>query len=328
MPCLLTLSYCPRSDWTRDILPDISRYCVRCCAVMLEQTQKSGSALDARVVAVLKFGGEVVADRVQLAVVLREVAALVDNGWRFVVCHGGGPQTSELSRRLGLEPTKVAGQRVTDESTLRVACQAIAGEVGCAVVAAAWAAGLPAVGLSAGAIHARRRPPVAIASEAGRVVDYGLVGEITSIELALIEACWSAGMTPVLNAIGVGIGTASAELFNINADTVASAVAAELKADHLFSITAVPGVLADRHDPATRIPQLSSSEARAAIANGTINGGMIPKVEEALAALAGARAVHILAPEPGALADEARQPGSRGTVLVPAPRGVGIGVVE
>lgn len=301
-------------------------------------TQPAEAAEVTRVVAVLKFGGEVVAAPEQLAGVLREVAALVDRGWRFILCHGGGPQTTELSRRLGLEPNKVAGQRVTDDATLRVACQAIAGEVGCAVVAAAWGAGLPAVGLSAGAVHARRRPPVAIASEAGQIVDYGLVGDISGIELRLIEACWSAGLTPVLNAIGVGEGVGDGQLFNINADTVAAAVAAAVAADHLFLITAVPGVLADRHDPTTRIPRLSSTEARRAIANGTINGGMIPKVEEALAALAGARAVHILSPEPGAVADEARRPGSRGTVLVPdsppgagsdAPgHGVGDGVVE
>ncbi|KIG15859.1 Acetylglutamate kinase [Enhygromyxa salina] len=282
---------------------------------MPEQTPETRVVSGAKIIAVLKFGGEVVAAKHELSTVLKEVAQLVDHGWRFVVCHGGGPQTNELSQRLGLEPNKVAGQRVTDPATLRVACQAIAGEVGCTVVAAAWGAGLRAVGISAGVVHAQRRPPVAVASEAGRIIDYGLVGDITSIELGMIHACWSAGLTPVLNAIGVG--AAGGELFNINADTVAAALASELKADHLFSITSVAGVLADRHDPASRIPRLSSSEARAAIANGTINGGMIPKVEEALAALAGARAVHVLAAEPGALGEEARRPGSRGTVLTP-----------
>ncbi|PRQ07642.1 acetylglutamate kinase [Enhygromyxa salina] len=293
---------------------------------MSEQTPETSATSRPRVVGVLKFGGEVVAAGAELSRVLGDVAALVDSGWRFVVCHGGGPQTTALGQRLGLETNKIAGQRVTDEATLRVACQAIAGEVGCAVVAAAWAAGLPAVGVSAGVVHAERRPPVAVASEGGRLVDYGLVGDITRIDVGLIHACWSAGLTPVLNAIGVG--PASGELFNINADTVASALAARLQADHLFSITSVPGVLADRHDPASRISHLCSSEARAAIQNGTINGGMIPKVEEALAALAGARTVHVLAPEPGALLDEAERPGSRGTVLTLDPLVVADGVVE
>lgn len=262
---------------------------------------------------VVKLGGEVVANPPALAAALGDVATLVRDGWRCVVCHGGGPQTTELGRRLGLEPIKVAGQRVTDDATLRVACQAIAGEVGCAIVAAAWSVGLRAVGLSSGIVHGRRRPPVAVASEGGRVVDYGLVGDVTRIEVGVFEALWAAGVTPVLTPIAVG---AAAQLLNVNADTVASAVAAGLRAEHLFALTSVPGVLADRDDPSTRIPTLTAAEARAAIAAGTIAGGMIPKVEEALAALAGARAVHILSPEPGALVDAVTRPGSRGTVLV------------
>ncbi|PRQ03703.1 Acetylglutamate kinase [Enhygromyxa salina] len=270
---------------------------------------------------VIKFGGEVVGRAEQLAHVLTDVAALVEEGWRFVLCHGGGPQASALGRALGIEAKKIAGQRVTDERTLRVVSQAIAGEVGCAVVAGAWASGLAAVGLSAGVVHARRRPPVPV-GEDGELVDYGLVGDVTRVDLRAIEACWSAGLTPVLSPIGVGSEAKEPLLFNVNADTVAAALAAALGADHLFAFTSVPGVLRDRADPSTRIPRLSAAEARAAIAEGTIRGGMIPKVEEALAALAGARAAHILAPEPGALADEASAPGSRGTVLIaPETRG-------
>ncbi len=247
----------------------------------------------------------------QLATVLREVAELVEVGWRFVVCHGGGPQANELGRRLGLEPIKVAGQRVTDEETLRVVCRVLAGEVSCTVVAAARAVGLRALGISAGLIAARRRPPVRVASEGGRTVDYGLVGDVTGVDRPTIEGLWSLGLTPVVNPIGVGGG-----LYNINADTVASAIAAELGADHLFAITGVPGVLRDRDDPSSRIPRLTDVAARAAIAQGVIAGGMIPKVEEAIAALDRTRAVHILAVEPGALRAEASAPGSRGTVLL------------
>ena len=265
--------------------------------------------------AVLKFGGEVVADPDHLGAVLRDVAALTEAGWRFVLCHGGGPQASALGERLGLETTKVAGQRITDEATLQVVCQAIAGQVSCRVVAAAWASGLPAMGISAGLIRARRRAPVQVSSEGGRVVDYGLVGDVTQVDRPALEACWAAGRTPILNPIGVG---ADGALFNINADTVAAAVAVALAAQHMFAITAVPGVLADRNDPGTRIPALTPASAREAIAAGTIVGGMIPKVEEALAALeGGVEAVHVLAPEAGALAAEARMGGSRGTVLRP-----------
>lgn len=193
-------------------------------------------------------------------------------------------------------------------------CRVLAGEVSCRVVAAAGAVGLRALGISAGLIAASRRAPVAVASEGGRIVDYGLVGDVTGVDGPTIQGLWSLGLTPVINPIGVS--AADGELFNINADTVASAIAAELGVDHLFAITAVPGVLRDRDDPRTRIPRLTSEQARAAIAEGVIAGGMIPKVEEALAALERTRAVHILAAEPGALRAEASEPGSRGTVLV------------
>lgn len=263
---------------------------------------------------VVKLGGDVAGRADALASVFRDVAVLLERGWRCVVCHGGGPQTTALGQQLGLEARVVAGQRVTDEPTLRVACQAIAGEVGCMVVAAAWAHGVRGLGISAGVVHARRRPPVAVASEGGRTVDYGLVGDVSRLELGVIEACWSAGLTPILNPIGIGEHP-DAPLLNINGDTVASAIAAALQVDHLFALTSVPGVLRDRNDPSSRIPSLTADEARAAIGAGSIGGGMIPKVEEALAALAGARAVHILAPEPGALLEAAERPGSRGTVF-------------
>jgi acetylglutamate kinase len=286
------------------------------CAVGCAYRRPTSVSEPPHTTAVLKFGGEVVAAPEQLATVLQEVAELVESGWRFVVCHGGGPQTTELGRQLGLEPIKVAGQRVTDAATLRVACQALAGEVSCTVVAAARAAGLRALGISAGLIEARRRPPVAVASEGGRTIDYGLVGDVTGIDRATIEGLWSLGVTPIVNPIGVGCSGDEPSLFNINADTVASAIAAELAADHLFAITTVPGVLRDRGDSSTRIPRLAAAEARAAIATGQIAGGMIPKVEEALAALERTKAVHILAAEPGSLRAEAREPGSRGTVLL------------
>lgn len=267
---------------------------------------------------VVKLGGDVAGRADALASVFRDLAVLIDRGWRCVVCHGGGPQTTALGQQLGLAARVVAGQRVTDEPTLRVACQAIAGEVGCRVVASAWANGVRGLGISAGVVHARRRPPVAVASEGGCTVDYGLVGDVSRLELGVIEACWSVGMTPILNPIGIGEHS-DAPLLNINGDTVASAIAVALRVDHLFALTSVSGVLRDRDDPSSRIPSLSAAEARAAIGAGSISGGMIPKVEEALAALAGARAVHILAPEPGALLEAAERPGSRGTVFTGSP---------
>jgi len=278
--------------------------------------------------AVLKFGGEVVLDRPQLDHVLEAVADLTSRGWRFVLCHGGGPQVSDLTRRLGAEPNMVGGRRVTDLPTLRIAKQVLTGEVNVDVVAAALAAGLEAVGVagvSARTVHARRRPPKVVSGGGPDPVDFGWVGEIIEIRTHLIHHLWEGGFTPVLSTLGVGDqdGEVRSPVYNINADTVASAVAEALDADHLFLMTAVGGVLRDREDRATRIPRLDAAAAHQAIADGVINGGMIPKVEEALTKLRaepggpGVGAVHILGADGQTLRAEAALPGSRGTVLVP-----------
>jgi acetylglutamate kinase len=268
--------------------------------------------------AVLKFGGEVVADAPALAGVLRDVATLHAAGWRLVLCHGGGPQANALQERLGLVPRKVAGRRVTDAATLQVMKCVLAGELSVDVVAAGAAVGLRAVGVSgvsAGLVTARRRPPVIVPGAGPEPIDFGLVGDIREIRPELLLHLWAGGFTPVVNTLGIDPG--SGEVFNINADTVASAIAAALRVDHLFLMTGVPGVLRDKDDPTTRIPRLTGDEARAAVASGVIVGGMIPKVEEALANIAlGIGAVHILGASPGALQAEAEHPGSRGTVLV------------
>lgn len=278
--------------------------------------------------AVLKFGGEVVQDRAKLDHVLEVVADLTDRGWSFVLCHGGGPQVSALTRRLGAEPVMVGGRRVTDLPTLQIAKQVLTGEVNVDVVAAALAAGIEAVGLagvSARTVHARRRPPKVVSGGGPDPIDFGWVGEVIEIRTHLIEHLWAGGFTPVLSTLGVGDidGDVRSPVYNINADTVASAVAKALDADHLFLMTNVPGVLRDRNDPSTRIPKLDAAAARRAIAEGVINGGMIPKVEEALEELRhtpggpGVGAVHILGADGDALRGEAALPGSRGTVLVP-----------
>jgi acetylglutamate kinase len=282
------------------------------------------------ITAVLKFGGEIVADRSALIGVLRDVAALVGTGWRFVICHGGGPQAGALARRLGLETVKVGGRRVTDASTLQVIKCVLAGEVSVDVVAAASGVGLRAVGVSgvsAGVVTARRRPPVPVSGGGSEPVDFGFVGDVERIDTRLLEHLWSGGYTPVLNTLGTSDGPPRdgepCEVYNINADTVASTVARALDADHLFLVTDVPGVLRDKDDPSTRIPRLHASQALEAIAGGVIVGGMIPKVEDALRVLsgpgaaAGIGAVHILGAGPGALEAAARSPGERGTVLLP-----------
>lgn len=270
-------------------------------------------------IAIVKLGGDVVADPEALAHVLADIASLTASGWRIGVCHGGGPQAGKAAARLDLPVVKVGGRRVTDAATLQVTKWVLAGEVNVDLVAAGLRAGVRAVGLSGvsdGLVTAHRRPPKVV-SGGEAPVDFGFVGQIDRIRPDVIRHLWDGGFVPILNTLGVD-GAEHRQVYNINADTVASAIAGALPADHLVSFTRIGGVRTDVADPDSRIPRLTASAARAAIADGTIAGGMIPKIEEALKNLArGIGAVHVLGPGPGVLAAAVRQPGQRGTAVVP-----------
>lgn len=275
-------------------------------------------------IAVVKFGGDVVADTAKLLDVVSDVAQLTREGWHFLICHGGNPQANSLTQRLNLERKQVGGRRITDAPTLQVMKQILAGECNVDVVAAATAQGLRAVGVSGvsdGTVSSIRRPPKVFSGCGPDPVDFGYVGEITEIRPQLIQHLWQGGFTPVLNTLGINTKpneeNGVCQVYNINADTVSSSIAATLKADHLFLITGVPGVLQEKDDPETRIPRLTAEDARQAISDGVIAGGMIPKIEEALKNLElGIGAIHIMGAGPGVLQAEAKEPGSHGTVLI------------
>jgi acetylglutamate kinase len=264
---------------------------------------------------VVKIGGELAQDVRKLAATVgKSVAAFLEAGVKVAVVHGGGPQATELSKRLGLVTRQVAGQRVTDEATLEVMKQALGG-VGVNVAQAMRLAGVTALatsGVSAGLVEATRRPPVDVN---GEQVDYGLVGDVTQVNVTLLESLARAGVVPVIACLA---GDVLGNVYNVNADTVATRLASRLQAARLFLVSNVPGVLRDKNDPTTRIPRLTPAEGRAQIASGVIQGGMIPKVEESLAMLEeGIGAIHIVGLSPdSAILDEAREPGSRGTVFV------------
>jgi len=262
---------------------------------------------------VLKIGGELAQDVPRLAATAgRAVREFLDAGHRVAIVHGAGPQANALMARLGLKPQLVAGQRVTDSETLEVMKMALAGQAATDVASALRLAGVTALatsGVSAGLIDAQRRAPKNVA---GAEVDYGLVGDVTRIDTALLERLAAAGVVPVLSSLA---GDAQGNVFNVNADTVATTLAAALKAERLFLVSNVPGVLLDKDDPSTRIPLLTPTVAKEQIAKGVIQGGMIPKVEESLAMLErGIGAIHILPLE--ALTAEAARPGSAGTAFV------------
>jgi acetylglutamate kinase len=262
--------------------------------------------------AVVKLGGDVLAPG-GLTVVAGQLAEARAAGHRLVVVHGGGPQASEVSRRLGLEPRIVGGRRITDEATLDVMKMVVAGKLNVDLVAALRAAGVPAVGVSgtSGLIRAHRRPPRVVSGGGAEAVDFGLVGDVDGFDVGLIDVLEAAGRLVVIACLG---GDGGGGVFNINADVVASGLAVAVGAGVLVACTAVGGVRRDKDDPASRIARLTAAEARAAIADGVVQGGMIPKLEEAFTSLeAGVGQVHIVGA--GEIVRTLEEPGSVGTLL-------------
>jgi acetylglutamate kinase len=246
---------------------------------------------------VIKFGGEVLEKRAILRSFLEEVELLRQLGIKIVLVHGGGPQLSALMAETGLQPKIVAGRRVTDEKTLELAKMVFAGKLNMNLVSMCLGVGISAVGLTgadAGLVVAEKRPSVTVRDDDGleKEVDFGLVGDLQAINPTLIQTLLSSGMTPVvcsLSADGEG------RILNLNADGVAAALAAALRASKLFFVTARPGVLSDPNDKWSIISQLTLDEADAMVRKGAISGGMRPKLEAAAAALRnGVSRVHII----------------------------------
>lgn len=273
---------------------------------------------------VVKVGGELL-DREherELSAIAADVRSLIAEGHRVVFVHGGGPQTTAFQRALGQEPRIVSGRRVTDEHALDAIKMVVGGKLNIELCSALRAAGIAAVGLngvSGGAITCTRRPPRVLAGAGPEPIDLGFVGDVTGVNGALLSLLLDHGYTPVLACIG---SDEAGRAYNINADVVASGVATALPAERLLLITGTPGVLRDIADPGSRIARITASEARQAIQDGVVKGGMIPKLEESLEALErGVREVVILGRlGPEDLRRAVEDPGSVGTSVVAAGR--------
>ncbi len=265
---------------------------------------------------VLKLGGEV-AKSPSLPAIAQDIAALRTAGTPVIVVHGGGPQATELQKKLGQTPNIVGGRRITDKDTLDVMKMAVCGQVNVDLCSALLSAGAKPVGLngvSSCAIHATRRPPKIVSGGGPDPIDFGFVGDVVGVNAPLFSMFLSNGYTPVVACLGAD---ETGAVYNINADAVANQLAVHLAARSLVLVTDVPGVLRDIADPLTRIASLSMEEGKQAIAEGIVTKGMIPKLEESFAAIGlGVREVHIVGHlGPGDLARAVQSPGSVGTVL-------------
>ncbi len=238
-------------------------------------------------VVVVKYGGNALAGASEddaLALFAQDIVLMRQVGMRPVVVHGGGPQISDLMARLGKQSEFRNGLRVTDGETIDIVRMVLIGQVNPQLVAAINVHGPLAVGVSgedAGLIRA-----------AARNADLGFVGDVESINPTILNALLDDEFIPVVATIGTDVG---GQAFNINADTVAGAIAEALGAEKLVYLTDIEGLRRVIDDPASLIRQTTPDELDSLMADGTIAGGMIPKVESCVHAVrSGVRRAHIL----------------------------------
>jgi len=240
---------------------------------------------------VVKFGGNAMIDEALKAGFARDVVLLKLVGMNPVVVHGGGPQIEQLLARLGMKGEFVQGMRVTDDDTMDVVEMVLGGQVNKEVVTLINQAGGKAVGLTGqdGGFIRARKLLLPSANKPSELLDIGLVGEIESIDPAVISALEGGGFIPVVAPIGVG---ADGTTFNINADLVAGKVAEVLGAEKLIVLTNTPGVLDRDGKLLTGLTPRGIDEL---VSAGVISGGMLPKIASVLdAARSGVKSCHII----------------------------------
>ena len=235
-------------------------------------------------VVVIKFGGNAMTDPTLAARFAEDVVLMHQVGILPLVVHGGGPQIGDLMKRLGKEPEFRDGLRVTDAETLDIARMVLVGKVNREIVGSINAHGPLAVGVSGedgGLITAAARNP-----------DLGFVGDVTSVDPTLLEKLFAEGLIPVMSTIGAD---ASGQAYNINADTVAGAIAQAMKAEKVLYLTDVEGLYEDLTDEDSLIGEISADELQDKIENGEVTDGMIPKTEACIRAVKnGVTSAHLI----------------------------------
>jgi acetylglutamate kinase len=245
-------------------------------------------------IVVVKYGGHAMGEEASARSFARDIVLLEQTAVNPVVVHGGGPQIGDMLKRLGIKSEFAAGLRITDAATIEVVEMVLAGSINKQIVGFINAAGGKAVGLcgkDGNMVKARKvtRTMVDPGSNIEKVVDLGFVGEPSKVDVTVLNQILGRELIPVLAPVAA---SAEGGTFNVNADTFAGAIAGALKAKRLLLLTDVPGVL-DKSK--SLIKDLSVDDARRLIADGTISGGMIPKVETCIYALeAGVEGVVIL----------------------------------
>jgi len=267
---------------------------------------------------VIKYGGNAMVDDELKAAFAADIVFLHLAGLNPVVVHGGGPQISEMLDRLGIESEFREGRRVTTPEVLDVARMVLTGQVQRELVSLINRHGPYAVGVSGEDAHLFEAVP-AVVWENGRAVDLGLVGEVESVRPDIVESLLADGLIPVVSSIGVGL---DGQVYNINADTAASALAIELVADKLVMMTDVAGLMPNYPQSEHVISEIDTIELAALLPS--LTGGMIPKMQACLSAVEGgvARAHVIDGRVPHSMLLEVFTDEGIGTMVVPSEEGV------
>ena len=234
---------------------------------------------------VLKAGGEAFDKPESVRRLVEQIGILHQVGIRVVLVHGGGPQSTALAGRLGIEANFVDGRRVTDADALGVMTMVLNGQINTSVVGACRALGVPAVGVSgvdAGLVNATKRPPVR--RDGGHAIDYGYVGDIQSVNPTVLNNLLDDNLVPIVSPLS---SDSNGTLLNINADTVAAAIATSLKAEKLILATGAPGILEDLSNPRSLISYVDRAGLEQLKKDGKLSDGMLPKVAAIDRALAG-----------------------------------------
>jgi len=241
---------------------------------------------------VIKLGGKVLEEDKLRAHLCLQIAQLAQDDHQLTVVHGGGKQLTDWSKRLEIPIVQHQGRRVTDEATLELATMVFSA-INRDLVAGLVAVGLSPIGISAFDGHltsCRKRPPLSVTTtdssghQSSEPIDFGLVGEIESIDTSVLETFWESGWVPVVSCLGAD---SDGQILNINADTLAAEVAVELKAARLISVSDVEGIYLDINDASSCISELSTTETKALLSEGRFTNGMVPKVQTALKVLEG-----------------------------------------
>lgn len=215
---------------------------------------------------VVKYGGNAMINAELKQAVMADILQLHQLGMKIVLVHGGGPEISQGLKLLGKESQFINGLRVTDQDTIDVVLQMLAGKVNKSLVAQLQGKGIGLSGIDGSLLQCEK-----LTGE----VDLGFVGEIVKVNAKVLEIALASGLIPVISTVGAD---QNGTIYNINADTAASQIAIALKAQKLVSMTDIAGLLRDRNDESTLIPHATLAEVDRLIAEGVIAGGMIPKI--------------------------------------------------